>query len=197
LIHIDLRFVLAYQGRMTGNPSLADVRARRAEIAKTVEALQVEDGELAAAEGVLVRRFGTTPTAPAQVSGSNPDAEIFGKIEDETHEALKAEAESTAEDAAPVDATEDDPLIVQVKEAMKGNESIVERIVLLMENCVDDWWTATEIQNYLTKLRGGDLVPMGTVSPTLTFMKRQGTIVREGHKVGLASRFQTNEAAAE
>ena len=56
---------------------------------------------------------------------------------------------------------------------MKGNETIEELIILCMENCGEDWWTAGEMQACLTAVKGRD-VPMGSVSPTLSNMKTKG-----------------------
>jgi hypothetical protein len=74
-----------------------------------------------------------------------------------------------------------------VKRLAKGNETLEELTVMLMEECVDDWWPATEVQDYLTRVKGKE-VPMSSVSPTLTKLKDAGILVRDGHKVGLASR---------
>jgi hypothetical protein len=160
---------------MSKNPSLADVRARRAEIAaeiaKLVGPLQAEDQELASVENVLVRRFDVGEAE----SNSPPTA---------------------ASPAAP-EADADGPGVGDlVKGAIKGNETIEELIVLLMEHCSDPWWTAAEIQDHLTQVKGKE-VPMSSVSPTLTNMKVKGLLVRNGMNVALASEVKNNEAAAE
>jgi hypothetical protein len=77
-----------------------------------------------------------------------------------------------------------------------GKETLEELIVEMLEACTEDWWSAVEIQQCATEIRGKE-VPMSSVSPTLTNMKNKGILVRDGLNVGLASRFQKKEAAAE
>lgn len=57
------------------------------------------------------------------------------------------------------------------------------------------WWTAAEIQPELSKLKGAE-VPMGTISPTLTAMKTNGEIVRNGMRIALASRVPPQSGGA-
>src|SRR6185312_7680822 len=146
---------------MSDNPSLADVKARRAEIAKLLKPLQDEDQELAAAEAVLLRLI---------------------KVEGATQSA-----------AEPAD--EGRTVVEIVKEIMKGDETIEELMTLLMQESGDPWWTAAELQSHLTDVRKR-VVPMSSVSPTLTNMKIKHLLVRNGLKVALTSRVQKNEAAA-
>jgi hypothetical protein len=158
---------------MSDNPSLADVRARRAEIAKIIEPLQAEERELAAVEAVLVRRFGSTPPA-----GPTP---------------------ATASSVAPQGAekSDDDEEFVHdvVKRKMKGNETIEELILMSLDECSEDWWTAAQMQENLKEIKGRE-VPMSSVSPTLSNMKNRGLIVRDGLNFALPARAKTNEAAA-
>lgn len=59
------------------------------------------------------------------------------------------------------------------------------------------WMTANEIQERASAIRGSD-VPMGTVSPTLSLMKNDGLIARDGLKVALVERLNENgDAPAE
>ncbi len=148
---------------MAKNPTLADVRARRVEIAKIIGPLKTEDDELGIAEKALMRLAG-----PEEAKQSEPEPE--------------QEEEESLQDC--------------VKRQMKGNETLEELIVLLFEQCIDDWWLATEVQDYLTRIKGRE-VPMSSVSPTLTKMKDAGTLVREGLKVALASRVPKQETVAQ
>lgn len=58
----------------------------------------------------------------------------------------------------------------------------------------DVWMTANEIQERASAIKGQE-VPMATVSPTLSNMKKAGVIVRDGMKVALASRLNENGEA--
>jgi hypothetical protein len=175
---------------MSSNPSLADVRARRAEIAKIIGPLQAEDKELAAVESVLVRLFGTV--TPATVIPAPPLPFARPPVEMTIPPPPPPPLPTPPAPPEP----EEEYVADVVKRLMKGNETIEELIILCMENCGEDWWTAGEMQTCLTSVKGRD-VPMGSVSPTLTNMKTKGLLVRDGMNVGLASRFKTNEAAAE
>jgi hypothetical protein len=174
---------------MSQNPSLADVRARRAEIKKIVGPLLAEDKELEAAETVLLRFVG-------------PGAVVSMTAIDGTRTPLLVPA--PAAPPSPPQAAEEEEeagsVIDTVKEMMKGDETIEELIIMLLRECDDPWWTATEVQSHLTSVKGKE-VPMSSVSPTLTNMKTKGALVRQGLRVALASRASDlglkNEAAAE
>lgn len=57
------------------------------------------------------------------------------------------------------------------------------------------WLTANEVQEFASKLRGGEGIPMSSVSPGLSDMKQDGTIERDGMKVALKSRLNENGEA--
>jgi hypothetical protein len=75
-----------------------------------------------------------------------------------------------------------------VQQQMKGNESIEEIIVMLMDTCAEDWWTANEVHSHVSKIKGRD-IPMGTVSPTLWSMRNKSIIHRDGLRVIVKSRL--------
>ena len=79
---------------------------------------------------------------------------------------------------------------------MTGRETLEELIKMMFVECNEEWWTANEVQQHLSLIKGRE-VPMSSVSPTLTKMKDNGIIVRRGLKVALVERAKTNEAAAE
>jgi hypothetical protein len=54
------------------------------------------------------------------------------------------------------------------------------------------WRTANELQEEMSEIAGRE-VPMSTVSPSLTEMKKAGRIVRDGMRVALRSRVLTEE----
>jgi len=155
------------------NPTLKDVRNRRAQIAKISADLKVEDDELAVAEKVLVRLGAGTgtpwpaPPPPPWAAAQPPPW--------------------AAAPPPPAPETEELSLSDTVKQLMTGNETLEQLIILLFENCIDVWWTANEVQALLGVLKGKE-VPMGSVSPTLTAMKNSGVLVRDGLNVALASK---------
>jgi hypothetical protein len=140
------------------------VRARRTEIEKTINALKAEDNELAIAEKVLLR---LATTARAESASVQPGS---AKLQ----EPAASEEEST--------------LVKTVRAELKGNETLKELIVLLLDTCTEDWWTANEIKDHLSDATGRD-IPISSISPTLTVMKDAGILVRTGHNVALASRI--------
>jgi hypothetical protein len=95
----------------------------------------------------------------------------------------------------PADADEEGTVVDEVKAKLKGNETLEDLIFLLLDECKDDWWTATEIQSHLTDVKGRE-VPMSSISPTLTKMKDAGTLTRDGFNVALTSRVQKKQTAA-
>ena len=160
---------------MARDPTLADVRARRAEIAKAVGPLMAEDDELKIAEKVLARLAEAPEPAPtaAKVPPPTPPP--------------RPVTSPAPDDGAS--ANDDDGLSLEetVRQKLTGNENLEDLTKLLFDNCSDDWWTATEVQDYLTRVKGKE-VPMSSVSPTLTKLKDAGVIVRDGLKVALKSR---------
>jgi hypothetical protein len=170
---------------MPRNPSLADVRARRAEIAKIIPALQAEDKELAAAESVLLRLVGGEDASDESDANTHLFVQTAADVGDE----------SNPVNLSDKGGDEDESVAEYVKrEIMSGNETIEGLIVLLLDNCRDTWWTANEIQNALKFVKDKD-VPMSSVSPTLWNLRNKGIIVRQGLNVALKSKLEKNEAA--
>jgi hypothetical protein len=160
------------------NPTLQDVRNRRAQIAKITADLTAEDAELATAEKVLIR-LSAAPSLPLiPIVVAEPEA--LPVSVPTAPAAQESESEGLVSDA--------------VKEIMTGHETLEQLIVLMFENCSDDWWTASEVQTCLTEIKGKE-VPMSSISPTLTNMKNNGLIVRDGFNVGLAARHSQMETA--
>jgi hypothetical protein len=167
------------------NPTLQDVRDRRTQISKATAELAAEDAELATAEKVLIRLGASTE--PAAVLPPLPPAPLA---------APPWAAAAPAPPAAPTQPAEEEGVVESVKKRMTGNETLERLIVMLFEDCSDDWWTANEVQSHLTLIKGKD-VPMASISPTLTNMKNNGLIVRDGLNVGLATRHKQTETATE
>lgn len=66
---------------------------------------------------------------------------------------------------------------------------------VVLRESPERWLTANDIQERASAIKGQE-VPMATVSPTLSNMKNEGTIVRDGLKVALASRLNENGAGS-
>jgi hypothetical protein len=169
---------------MNKNPSLADVRARRAEIAKTIGPLQAEDKELAIAESALVRLFRITEPTP-----------LLGQSQLPLTAAATATATAALATATQVGEDSEQSVADVVKKIATGKETLEELIILLFTHCVDPWWTAQEVQENLSLVKGKE-VPMASVSPTLTNMKNKNLLVRDGLKVALPAAIKNKEAAA-
>lgn len=67
---------------------------------------------------------------------------------------------------------------------LRLNELIVEA----MRSIEPVWTDAVAIQEEASRIRGSD-VPMGSISPTLTVLKDQGVLERNGMKVALKERL--------
>jgi hypothetical protein len=72
----------------------------------------------------------------------------------------------------------------------KRAKTTKDALLLALKVSTEPWLTANELQVRATGLKGVD-IPMATVSPTLSNLKNEGMILREGHKVALASRIKT------
>jgi hypothetical protein len=174
------------------NPSLADVRQRRADIAKEIARLKDADAKLAQVEDTLMNVFGITPVLPLVAAPPQPKP-------------VSPSPSPTPQPTATIPAWLDEPknnspdtLEDYVKKKMTGSETIKELIVLLMENCSDTWWTANEVQDYVSRLKGRE-IPMSTISPTLTTLKIDGKIGRNGFDIALVSKIKeaTNKVASQ
>lgn len=131
---------------MTNNdPSLSDVRRRRAEIKKQFAALANEDERLEMVEAVLEQLGGKPPAMPSLGIEADHKQGRFGG-----------------------------------GSAQPEKETVESLILIALSD--GDWWTANEIQTEVSKLRGKE-TPMSTISPTLSAMKKDGKIVRDGLKV--------------
>ena len=83
-----------------------------------------------------------------------------------------------------------------VRDAKKRVVSLKRLFVQILESSPTPWLTSNEIRERASNIKGAD-VPMSSVSPTLTDLKKDRIIVRDGLKVALASRvLGNNEASA-
>jgi len=191
-------------------PDLHSVRNRRRQIWSQISALCEEDRDLYTAEKVLLRLMGTHEKAslpmtvlPPQMGTASTEMNallssgsygISTRLHPSefTHQDL-VEAErnyAEAEEEEEEEAEGIDPhagLVRLVRDIMTGNETLEQLTMLLMRNSGDVWWTAAELQDFLTRVKDRD-VPMASISPILTNLKNNGVIVRAGHNVALAGR---------
>ena len=65
-------------------------------------------------------------------------------------------------------------------------------LLLALKVSTEPWMTANELQVRASSLKAAE-IPMATVSPTLSNLKNAGLIVREGHRVALATRIKSEQ----
>lgn len=65
-------------------------------------------------------------------------------------------------------------------------------ILRVMGEVADPWTNANDIQTRVSEIKGRE-VPMSTISPTLSDLKKDELIVRDGMKIALADRVKENE----
>jgi len=147
--------------------SSAAIRERRASLNRTIADAKAQLADLEVAESIL-QRFGKA------IGESRPDADVM----DDLLRQKNIDPPARAYTPAPVD---------------RGLTSrALFKSVLRQSNQI--WMTANEIQERASAIKGQE-VPMATVSPTLSNMKNDGIIVRNGLKVALASRLKENGEA--
>ena len=72
---------------------------------------------------------------------------------------------------------------------------IYQRILNLLQESEQMWWTANQIQEALEAK--GDIIKMTSISPNLSRLKDSGDIVRDDLKIALANRMSQNTEAPE
>ncbi|MET4754492.1 hypothetical protein [Bradyrhizobium sp. RT11b] len=189
------------------SPNLESVQKRRREIWSKVSLLCEEDRELYTAEKVLMRLAGTPAKVslpltmlPPKMGTATADMNALltsGSYGISTHlhpseftDMDLREAEKDFADSEEEEEEQDDGgagLVQLVRDVMAGNETLEQLTLLLLRNSGDVWWTATEIQDFLQRIRGKE-VPMASISPMLTNLKNNGVIIRNGHEIALAAR---------
>jgi hypothetical protein len=70
--------------------------------------------------------------------------------------------------------------------------SVSDVLMHILSTSATVWHTSSELQIEASRLKGKD-VPMTTISPTLTALKKQNMVVRDGNKVAFAERARTND----
>lgn len=176
------------------NPSLHDVKVRRAAIREErqhietrMRLLTVEDQELAAAERVLAR-FVKNPPAANGSTGPVP-----GVPESPGPKATTGlfPNDMTGTGALPYPPP---PLPPPPVYPAPKDMTIEEIIAFVLDLNIEPWMTANDIQEQAKA--GGKDIPMSSLSPTLSNMKKKEIIERDGLKVALVSRLK-NKAATE
>jgi hypothetical protein len=161
---------------MARNPNLGDVRARRAKIARELQALQAEDRRLQTVEEALVE----LATKMGDDSGSPERGQLV----------RKRLPSGTAQPQPPSPKDER----VRLRRRRPRQNTTAALIVDVLRTSTTAWRTANEIQEEVGQ-RKGQPVPMSTISPTLSDMKAKGLIVRDGLKVALKERVGATGAA--
>lgn len=148
--------------------SLKQIDARIAHLHSIIKKCGQELDELEIARRVILKLNGTEP--PRRPSG---EASV---------NALAAFAKANAENAASGNFTN---WLASPPRKTKTTKEII--IQVLIENN-DPWMIASDIQEAASRIKGSE-IPMSTLSPTLTTLKDEGSIVRDGQKVAYAPRI--------
>ncbi len=158
-----------YKDSMEQVLSLSAIRARRADAQRRINEAQAELADLDIAERI-VQRFG-------QAKGDqHPSSADMGDLLQRAGvEALKLRTTDV------------------LKERALTMRALFHAV---LRQSTEPWMTANEIQERASAIKGQS-VPMATVSPTLSNMKNEGLIVRDGLKVALAERLNENGAGDE
>ena len=88
-----------------------------------------------------------------------------------------------AEPATDLDAKLPFPPVIRAK-------TTKDALLLALKMSIEPWLTANELRVRAIGLKGAE-IPMVTVSPTLSNLKGSGLILRDGHKVALATRIRS------
>lgn len=147
--------------------SSAAIRERRAALQRTINEATAQLADLDVAERIL-QRFGQAIGEPRPKPEEMRDL-LLGVVENNQPAQTRG---------------------AFVKRSLKSRE-LFESILRQSSNV---WLTANEIQERASAIKGSE-VPMTTVSPTLSYMKNDGVIVRDGLRVALADRLNENGEA--
>ena len=153
---------------MKTNPSLSDVAARSEQLEREIEERRLELSELAVAARVL-RRLGEYALTPDATIDSVP--------------------RRTPPVPPPVHPVPPIPPKFDAYAVDPTKESVESLILIVLGASRKAWWTANELQAELSRLKGTE-VPMSTISPTLTNMKNNGKIHRDGFRVADLNRVR-------
>jgi hypothetical protein len=145
--------------------SLSAIRARKADLNRTILDVQAQLADLDVAERI-VRRFGESK------GDQRPDTTAMNDL-----------LATVAPEVATPKPSANRP------ERGLTTKALIQSVLRQSQN---PWMSAIEIQVRASFIKGQD-VPMATISPTLSNMKNDGLIVRSGFHVALADRLNENE----
>jgi hypothetical protein len=84
---------------------------------------------------------------------------------------------------------------VQPRTKSPGSMTTKDHILAVLLEAEEVWITTLDVQSRTSKLVGRD-VPIGTIAPTLSELRKLELIVRDGPKVAHADRLKKNETPA-
>lgn len=145
----------------------AAIREQKAALNRAIQEAQAQLADLDMAERIVLR-FGREVESP-QISDGDHNA----RHGDYTPQLPVAPAVTSGDRASTTKAL--------MQSVLRGSPS--------------PWMTSDELREQVSALKGTE-VPMGTVGPTLSNLKNEGVIVRDGFKVALAERLYENGAAS-
>jgi hypothetical protein len=160
---------------MSDTPTfLGAVRARRAEIAAQQRALEEEDDELAVAERVAER---LEPSLRSKAAAGDRDA---------------PNTEPTA--AAAVIAGKGGLSVRATVQTLRRSMSQPELIVATLRASADPWFeSSAALHDEILRIHGVD-IKGNSLLPSLTGMKKDGLIIRNGPRLALAERVPPHAA---
>jgi hypothetical protein len=155
-------------GKMEQVLSISGIRARRDELNESILKIQRELEDLTAAER-LVLKFGSTESSD-RIS---------------VHR-LEAHGSATSPPAATHPTLQ---VVTPLTNQKPMNLSGLVHAVLKQSASL--WLTTEEVRIRASDIKGEN-VPLGSIAPTLSILKKAGDVVRDGPKVALAERLNEN-----
>ena len=107
---------------------------------------------------------------------------------DEAEEVVKRFGEQGDDSDIPAEIEQEQLPLPSVSRAKTTKDALL----LALRFSSEPWQTANELRVRAIQLKGA-VIPMATVSPTLSNLKNNGLIVRDGQKVALASRINAGD----
>jgi hypothetical protein len=143
--------------------SLTAIRAQKATLSRTISDAQAQLADLDVAERIVVR-FGQA-VGDARPSDNEIDDLLGGVTPNQT--ALVATS--------------------------IGGRAMTTKALMqaVLRQSPSPWMTSEELRERVSALKGEE-VPMGTVGPTLSNLKNDGVILRDGFKIALVERLNEN-----
>jgi hypothetical protein len=156
--------------------SLSEIRHRRVELSREAESLRKRLSEISTS----IHELGAVEEIIARYGKEVPDAG--------DSKATKVEMRGVLVDQDRFERTN----IGRTALGAKPPETIKSIMVTVMRSMPDIWTTARELQARVSEIKGRE-VPMSTISPTLSELKSDDLLARDGMKIALNERLKEIE----